>query len=481
MVTLALFKAHQAVPMQWWTFKGDGPVSVGRSLSNHVVVRNSHVSRRHFELRPIYGTNQPLRWKIVSHGKNGTFLNGQPVSEAILPDDATLQLAPKGPVMKVYLRDDHQVSHPVSHPVSPLGQSPEQAPKPPRDPAPKPPRDLAPKQSPAPDNIITDLSQPAAGEPGDQARQRSIRPPQANCSHAGNQVGNLLCVHCGRPLRVIRSVRQYQLLRLLAQGGMGTTFLAWRSPEGELQPGQADPLQPGQRLVVVKQLNSEMANVPKAQELFEREAKVLQQMDHPGIPRFLDSFREDDRSYLIMELVHGQNLEQYLVQTGPVPVAQVLQWMQQVCGVLHHLHSQRPAILHRDIKPANLLRQYRDGSIVVVDFGAVKSLAGAMGTCIAAEGYSAPEQEAGRPCVASDLFSVGATMLFLLSRRSPLSFYSGPMGAMGPGELRLGELEGVTPMLRALIHRLLAVKAGDRPSSALEVKLALAACLDDYS
>lgn len=493
-VTLALFKANQSVPMKWWTFKDDGPVSVGRSLSNHVVVRNSHVSRRHFELRPVYGTNSPVQWRLVSHGKNGTFLNGQPVSEAMLPDDATLQLAPKGPVMKVYLRDR------LPDYGQPKGESPQEAAEVWSDAADvgnlsnqgasliasgagqvtgkateqggglaMAVADLA--QNRASKEIVTDLAEPVAVESFGGSHGRS---PET-CDHKGNQVGNLLCIHCGYPVRVIRSVRDYKLLRLLAQGGMGTTFLAWKSPENE--PESAAALSPGQRLVVVKQLNPEMASLPKALELFKREAKVLQQMDHPGIPKFLDAFSEEERSYLVMELVHGQNLEQYVAQTGVASPAKVLEWMQQVCDVLHHLHKQHPPILHRDIKPANLLRQYRDGTIVVVDFGAVKSLAGPMGTRIAAEGYTAPEQEAGNPCIASDLFSVGATLLFLMSRRSPHAFYTGPMGT---GELTFEKLPTVTPKLADLIRRLLAEDASDRPSSAMEVKLALTACLDEY-
>jgi serine/threonine protein kinase, bacterial len=112
-----------------------------------------------------------------------------------------------------------------------------------------------------------------------------------------------------------------------------------------------------------------------------------------------------------------------------------------------------------------------------VDFGAVTSLVGAMGTRIGAEGYTAPEQEAGQPCVASDLFSVGATLLFLLSRQGPFSFYSGPMGT---GRLCLEGLAMLQPKLSILLQRLLSEKVSDRPSSALELKLALTACLDEY-
>lgn len=462
--------------MQWWTFGDEGPVSVGRSLSNHVVVRNTHVSRRHFELHPIHRPGEPLQWQLISHGKNGTFLNGKSVTQVILPDDATLQLAPKGPVMKVYLQDrlpeavrrqaqgqDLDQPPDLSQSIEQLvvavpGQGSENLPT---DLSPNAP--AQPAGIPAPHGL-------AVGEPVAYPRPQGKAP----CRHLGNQPGNLLCMHCGEPLRVIRSLRQYQLLRLLAQGGMGTTFLAWQAPRASDQRGE---LAPSQRLVVVKQLNPEMASLAKARELFEREAKVLQRMRHPGIPRFLDAFSEGDRSYLVMELVHGQNLEQYVMQTGPASPVEALGWMQQTCDVLHHLHTQHPPILHRDIKPANLLRQYRNGTIVVVDFGAVTSLAGAMGTRIGAEGYTAPEQEAGKPCIASDLFSVGATLLFLLSRKGPFAFYSGPMGT---GELCLDELETVGPKLSRLLRRLLSEKISDRPSSALELKLALTACLDDY-
>ncbi|NJN23049.1 MAG: protein kinase, partial [Leptolyngbya sp. RL_3_1] len=302
----------------------------GRSLSNHVVVRNSHVSRRHFELRPVkssaHGSQGPVQWKLVSHGKNGTFLNGQPVSEALLPDGATVQLAPKGPVMKVYLGDRRPAQSELN-PGRAAASAPAAA------------EGRAGNRARAAEASVTALPESVAVQRFGRTQGRS----PATCDHSGNQVGNLLCIHCGHPVRVIRSVRHYKLLRLLAQGGMGTTFLAWKSPEnGPGGNAEAADLTPGQRLVVVKQLNPEMASLPKAIELFEREAQVLQQMDHPGIPKFLDSFSEAERSYLVMELVHGQNLEQYLAQTGVAAPAQVLEWMRQVCEVLHHLHKQHP-------------------------------------------------------------------------------------------------------------------------------------------
>lgn len=556
MVILALLKSNGRTPLQWWTFRDAKIISIGRSLSNHVIVRNSHVSRRHCELRLDISGGQEAVWRIVGQGKNGTFMNGKPVTREALVDGATIQLAPKGPVLKVYLRDrapdrdellfgsldddllpakveSAKVEPVKAEPASPLESQPSASKRvfpvstsPPAAQPVAPGADVVrPANPPIPLDRETDVSSPMSAaqkqrkhppsqgggappgkvrgtSPGMQRcspladvedRPRLSSPARAKvkggkgaslssswashgdmdtdgyaCDHSGNQASNLLCVRCGQPLRVIRTVRRYQLLRMLGQGGMGTTFLAWRmplSPQDMQQP-------PGQRLVVVKQLNPEISAIAKARELFEREAKVLSSVSHPGIPRFLDFFPEDDKAYLVMELIHGKNLEQHVLKQGPVEPNQAIRWMQQTCDVLHHLHTQHPPILHRDIKPANLLRQYRDGRIIVVDFGAVKALAGAMGTCIKAEGYTAPEQEAGNPTIASDLFSVGATLIFLLTRQSPLDFL------VSADQMSLDGAAQIPPALRFVLEKALATEASDRYSSALEMKLALGACLD---
>ncbi len=548
MIILALLKSNGRTPLQWWTFREAKPISVGRSLSNQVIVRNSHVSRHHCELRPVYQPDQSIAWELISQGKNGTFLEGKLISQVLLSDNATIQLAPKGPVLKVYLRDripnreelifsslgsdpkptngdsednpeaglelvvpaiapaialdritditpldlssvsDVAKGQSKNKPQS-LSQSPSQGPSqgPPAAVCPVPAptefrlsgsiRPFVPLRSVVEDRIRPlNPSEPAPAPWNDPS---DLSTAGSGCTHPGNPPGNLLCIHCGHPLRVMRNVRHYQLLRILGQGGMGTTFLAWRLPRQPSQPSppipETPPQSPGQRLVVVKQLNPEIAAIAKARELFEREAAVLQRMNHPGIPKFLDAFSEGDQAYLVMELVHGQNLEQYVLKQGAAEPAQAIQWMQQTCDVLHHLHTQHPPILHRDIKPANLLRQYRDGRIVVVDFGAVKAMAGAMGTCIKAEGYTAPEQESGKPMIESDLFSVGATLVFLVTRRSPLDFYT----ALADNAPNLNEIAQMPVSLRRVLTKVLALNASDRYSSALELKLALTACLDD--
>ena len=577
MVILALLKSDGRTPLQWWTFREAKAISVGRSLSNQVIVRDSHVSRRHIELLPVTAESSskeqlqnsalsqttggpvpsnsisasPQRWRIVSHGKNGTYLNGQLVQDAEVHDDDTIQLAPKGPQLKVYLRNrmpsrdrlplspkavkpsgegrvtaraaakdiaakgvaakdaaakDKEAqqkadpaqgrskpAHEVAIPAEELAESamPEQGtiptgtfppsfipavhPQQARPLAPLPPAKGLSEGLPGQLPSWQSLSPSASIKDKQLPSERSIRPSVASiqgtgpppCDHQGNPSSNLLCSQCGQPLRVIRTVRQYQLLRLLGRGGMGTTYLAWRL----LPDALSHPMAPGQRLVVIKQLNADVSRIAKASELFAREAAVLQRMDHPGIPHFLDAFSDGEQSYLVMDLVHGQNLEQVVLKQGPIEPSQAILWMQQTCDVLHHLHKQRPPIIHRDIKPANLLRQYRDKRIVVVDFGAVKSMVGATGTRIKAEGYTAPEQEAGQPTLASDLYSVGATLLFLLTGKNPLHFYTSAEA------LDLSKIDTISPELTQVLEKALAPDANDRYSSALELKLALGACL----
>ena len=133
----------------------------------------------------------------------------------------------------------------------------------------------------------------------------TFSPAAPRCTHAGNPPGNLFCIHCGEPIKVDRTVRHYQVLRTLGQGGMGTTTLAWdREKAKAQQPGSS----PAASLVVLKEMNADMAQIAKAQELFEREAKTLKLLNHPGIPKFFDFFVEGGKKYLVMELNAGAKL-----------------------------------------------------------------------------------------------------------------------------------------------------------------------------
>lgn len=294
--------------------------------------------------------------------------------------------------------------------------------------------------------------------------------PAAECDHAGNLPGNLFCIHCGQPLQILRTIREYQVLRMLGHGGMGTTFVVW-TPE----PAAGRP-----QLQVLKEMNADMAEVPKAQELFEREARILQSLRHPGIPQFFDYFVEGNKKYLVMELVHGQDLDKWVLQHGPLSPQQAIAWMLQTCQILSYLHRQEPPVIHRDLKPSNLLVRSLDQQIVVIDFGAVKEGGNSAGTRIAVEGYSAPEQSLGRPLTQSDLYAIGATLIFLLTGENPIKFYKN----RGQGHrYHLRDLPSIPTNLRAVIERVTEPQPSDRYQTAQELAQALWSCqlLDQLS
>ncbi|MCY7391108.1 MAG: serine/threonine protein kinase, partial [Leptolyngbyaceae cyanobacterium CAN_BIN12] len=201
---------------------------------------------------------------------------------------------------------------------------------------------------------------------------------------------------------------------------------------------------------------------------------TLRSLNHPGIPRYYDFFIEGDKKYLVMELIHGQDLEKRVRKQGAVSVQEAIAWMVQVCEVLTYLHTRPTPIIHRDIKPGNLLVRTLDSQIVVLDFGAVKALAIAPGTRIGAEGYSAPEQVQGRPVPQSDLYAIAPTLVFLLTSISPQRFYKKQGKAM---RLHLDEETRVPKNLKAVIEKVTAVDIGDRYQSAQELSQALKACL----
>jgi serine/threonine-protein kinase len=245
---------------------------------------------------------------------------------------------------------------------------------------------------------------------------------------------------------------------------MGTTYLAW-DKTGKLQGRPS--------LLVLKEMNADMAQISKAQELFEREARTLKTLNHPGIPRYYDFFVEGGKKYLAMELIHGQDLEQRVLTTGPVTLPQAIEWTIQTCDILGYIHSCDPPLIHRDIKPANLMVRHRDNQVCLLDFGAVKEIGTVPGTRIGAEGYSAPEQDRGQPCTQSDLYAIGPTIIFLLTSATPLKFYRRDGSIYG---FDTSKIPTITPQLREVIDRLCQPIPRDRYQTAKELSEALAAC-----
>jgi ankyrin repeat protein len=216
------------------------------------------------------------------------------------------------------------------------------------------------------------------------------------------------------------SVKHYQIKKLLGEGGSSTTY-------------EAIDLKTNQR-VALKALSLQKMNEWKVLELFEREANVLSKLNHPGIPRYLDYFYVDTPDnrcfYIVQELAQGQSLASLVENGWHAREPEIQRIATQILEILVYLHSQTPPVIHRDIKPENIVfkspinsHKPKDLAVCLVDFGAVQNtyyntlMRGS--TVVGTYGYMAPEQCLGQAVPATDLYGLGATLLYLLTHRSP--------------------------------------------------------------
>ncbi|MBV6624030.1 MAG: serine/threonine protein kinase [Rivularia sp. (in: Bacteria)] len=185
-----------------------------------------------------------------------------------------------------------------------------------------------------------------------------------------------------------------------------------------------------EELVVVKLLSFDNEFDWQDLKLFEREAQILEELTHRAIPKYLDSFKVDsDNSKgfgLVQTYIPAKSLEEHIQSGRTFSEAEVKQIAKSLLEVLDYLHSRQPAVIHRDIKPSNILLGDRTGNYVgdvyLVDFGSVKTTAvqksGTM-TVVGTYGYMAQEQFGGRAVPASDLYSLGATLIYLVTGSHP--------------------------------------------------------------
>jgi eukaryotic-like serine/threonine-protein kinase len=205
---------------------------------------------------------------------------------------------------------------------------------------------------------------------------------------------------------------QYRVLELLGAGGSGETYRVL-DLQAEIE-------------VAVKVLSLQGMADWKTLELFEREAKILSQLDHPAIPKYLDFFRTliagEEVFCLVQEIAPGQPLTAWIEQGYSFSEKELQQIAVQILDILIYLQDFTPPIIHRDIKPQNILRT-ESGVIYLVDFGAVRdtyhlTITGGS-TIVGTYGYMAPEQFRGQAVLATDLYGLGATLLYLRSGQDP--------------------------------------------------------------
>jgi serine/threonine protein kinase len=164
--------------------------------------------------------------------------------------------------------------------------------------------------------------------------------------------------------------------------------------------------------------------------LFEREATILGVLDHPRIPKYLDFLELDTPEYqgsvLVQEYIDARSF-QAQVEAGQTFTCEMVKDIAiQVLEILNYLHTINPPVIHRDIKPSNLLLGDRSGhsvgQVYLVDFGAVQTIASAeydTFTVVGSYGYMPFEQFGGQCVSASDLYSLGATLIYLLTGQHP--------------------------------------------------------------
>jgi outer membrane protein assembly factor BamB/tRNA A-37 threonylcarbamoyl transferase component Bud32 len=260
-------------------------------------------------------------------------------------------------------------------------------------------------------------------------------------------------------------VNRYHIQEVIGVGGMGSVYRARDMHFPNVT-----------KLVAVK----EMLNIAPDPNIrltvihnFEREANILATLNHPSIPRIYDYFSEEDRSYLVLEFIHGKDLETIINDTGGfLPEERVLTWGIQLCEVLAFLHNHKPdPIVFRDMKPSNIMVN-SNGDVVLVDFGIARTFqTGQKGTMIGTEGYSPPEQYRGEASPLADIYALGATLHHALTRRDPrleppFSYAERPIRRIN---------SHVSAEVEAVINTSLQYNPGERFATAVEMQDALIA------
>ncbi len=210
--------------------------------------------------------------------------------------------------------------------------------------------------------------------------------------------------------RIGEEIGPYRLTRLLGAGGFGEVYEA----EHRLI----------QQRRAIKLLLERHFHDPKQRERFLREARTLASLDHPNILPVLEMDEAGDLLYLVMPLYQRGTLSDLLKQqTTPLPLAEVEQYLAQICAALGYAHAR--GIAHLDLKPENLLL-HEDGRLVLADFGLAHLLKqghmqGGSSMFLGTPYYMAPEQFRGEPEPRSDLYALGIILYQLLTMQRPFT------------------------------------------------------------
>ncbi|MCB0198989.1 MAG: serine/threonine protein kinase [Anaerolineae bacterium] len=250
---------------------------------------------------------------------------------------------------------------------------------------------------------------------------------------------------------------QYRIDALIGGGGMATVYRAY---DLNLQ-----------RVCAIKQ---NMDASPEAQRQFHLEAVLLAKLSHPHLARVTDHFFDTTgQQYLVMDFVEGENLETLVARTGALPEAQLLAWMAGVLDAVSYCHGQ--GVIHRDIKPANLVKRRGQDEVVLVDFGIAKQEWGGMtmtGARAATPAYAPLEQFTGHTDARSDIYSLGATLYYLLTGHEPPDSRLVASGVASVTPPR-SYAPRISPATEQAVLQAMALRVGDRPQTVAQFQAAL--------
>jgi WD40 repeat protein len=287
------------------------------------------------------------------------------------------------------------------------------------------------------------------------------------CAHPLNRDAAQTCRSCGTPLvKMLRG--RYQPQKLIGRGGFGRTYLALDSDRLNAP-------------CVIKQFAPQTKGTKaftKAVELFNQEAVRLHDLgEHVQIPALLAYFEQDHFLYLVQQFIDGKTLIQEVLESGPMDEHSIRDLLLDILPVLDFIH--RHNVIHRDITPTNLIRRDTDRRLFLIDFGVAKHFGEALsestpGTRIGTEGYAPIEQlRSGQAFPCSDLYSLGATCLHLLTGCKPEKLYDHMAGNWRWQDILAQQSRSISPELTAVLDRLVMDAVGERFVDAPAVLAAL--------